>query len=275
MSSKVADLKEKFRIALTSTAKVISDDYLLNNKASKKNKSKDLSTIEINDLTNPGDFIKLRAETDSAALKKKFSDNLIYRKNLPFNSSTRSLYNIAEKIRYESLGGKMLKGIEKNLNENYAQIINRSKKGQLKTKEDVPVSEAFELYMLKNFLQIKLSPLTQKILSFWEKDFEKSIDKHKKFLQENLEDQDSYGSRFSKILEKMDIFQNEEDDERKDDNQDQGQDNPSNDDQDKDIEDNRDENNNQETQASLNADYNIDEFNFDEQLPDVESDEQS
>ena len=55
----------------------------------------------------------MRAETDSGALKKKFSDDLIYTKNLPNNTSSRSLYNIAEKIRYEVLGGKMLKGIER------------------------------------------------------------------------------------------------------------------------------------------------------------------
>ena len=275
MSSKETTLKEKFRLALTSTAKVISDDFTLNDKTSEKKKSKDLSTIEIGDLTNPNDFIKLRAETDSAALKKKFSNNMIYRKNLPTNVSSRSLYNIAEKIRYESLGGKMLKGIKKNFNENYTQIVNHKIKDQLKTKEDVPVTEAFELYMLKNFHQIKLNTLTTKMLNFWEKDFEKSIDKHKKFLQENLENQNKYSSKFTEILEEMDIFQSEEGDERKEENQDQVQNNPSNEDQDKDSENNKEDNNDQETQATLGADYNVDEFNLDEQLLDNESDEQS
>ena len=129
--------------------------------------------------------------------------------------------------------------------------------------------------MLKNFHNVKLNPLTTKMLNFWEKDFEQSIEKHKKFLNENLEDQDNYSSRFSRILEEMDIFQSEEEDEKRKENQDQGQDNPSNDDQDQDKEDNKDENNDQETQASLDADYSIDEFNLDEQLNEVESDEQS
>ena len=275
MSDKIANLKEKFRLALTSTAKVISDDFDLINKSSENDKKKDLNSIEIDNLTKPSDFIKLRAETDSSALKKKFSNETIYRKNLPSNNSSRSLYNIAEKIRYEALGGKMLKGIEKNFQENYSHIINSKRKDQLKTKEDVPVTEAFELYMLKNFHQIKLNSLTSKMLNFWEKDFEQSIEKHKKFLQENLENQDNYGSRFSQILEEMDIFQSEEDEEKTEENQDQGQDNPSNDDQDKDNEDNKDENNDQETQASLDADYNVDEFNLDEQLSDTDSDEQS
>jgi cobaltochelatase CobT len=275
MSGKIDSLKEKFRLALTSTAKVISDDFELINKSSEKDKKEELSPIEIDNLTKPSDFIKLRAETDSSALKKKFSDEDVYRKNLPSNTSSRSLYNIAEKIRYEALGGKMLKGIEKNFQQNYSHIINTKRKDQLKTKEDVPVTEAFELYMLKNFHQIKLNSLTTKMLNFWEKDFEQSVEKHKKFLQENLENQENYSSRFSQILEEMDIFQTEEDEEKKDENQDQGQDNPSNDDQDNDKEDNKDENNDQETQATLDADYNVDEFNLDEQLSDIESDEQN
>ena len=275
MSDKIASLKEKFRLALTSTAKVISDDFDLINKSSENDQKKDLNLIEIDNLTKPSDFIKLRAETDSSALKKKFSNEAVYKKNLPSNNSSRSLYNIAEKIRYEALGGKMLKGIEKNFQQNYSHIINSKRKDQLKTKEDVSVTEAFELYMLKNFHQIELNPLTTKILNFWEKDFEQSIEKHKKFLQENLENQENYATRFSQILDEMDIFQSEEDEEKKEENQDQGQDNPSNDDQDNDKDDNKDENNDQETQASLDADYNVDEFNLDEQLSDTESDEQS
>ena len=113
MSTRESNLKEKFRIALTSTAKVISDDFDLIEKKTKKNKSTEKSFIEIDNINCPSDFIKLRAETDSSALKKKFSNDDIYKKNLPGNSSSRSLYNIAEKIRYEALGGQMLKGVER------------------------------------------------------------------------------------------------------------------------------------------------------------------
>ena len=44
------------------------------------------------------------------------------------------------------------------------QINNLKRKDQLKTKEDVPVSEAFELYMLKHFHNIKLGLLTSCIV---------------------------------------------------------------------------------------------------------------
>ena len=270
MNNKITSLKEKFRVALTSTAKVISEDFTLKN-----GKLENSNNYEIDDIKNPNDFIRMRADTDSEALKKKFSNNLIHKKNLPSNSTLRVLYDIAEKVRCESLGGQMLKGIEKNFNKNYSLMINLKKKDQLKTKEDVPVAEAFELYMLKNFHQIKLNPLTSKMLGFWEKNFEKSIEKHKKFLQENLENQNNYSSRFTKIFEEMDIFQSEENETNNHENQDQGQDNPSNDDQNNDKEDSRDEGNDQQTQANLDADYNVDELSLDEQLSELDSDEKS
>ena len=80
MSDKIASLKEKFRLALTSTAKVISDDFDLINKSSENDQKKDLNLIEIDNLTKPSDFIKLRAETDSSALKKNFPMKLFIKK---------------------------------------------------------------------------------------------------------------------------------------------------------------------------------------------------
>ena len=277
MSEKENSFKEKLREALTSTAKVISDDY--RPKLKKKNdnlSSKSPNFFEIENLSNKYDFTKLRAEADSAALKIKFSNKEIYNKNLPSNNSCRSLYNIAEKIRYEILGGKMLKGVEKNLNANYYQTINLKRKDQLNTKEDVPVIEAFELYMLKKFHKIKLNSLTTKMLNFWEKDFDKSINEHFEFLSNNLEDQNNYSSKFSKILQSMEIFDNEQnkDDNEAENNKDEQQ-NQSTENDDSQSDNQEEKTINEETQAGLDADYNIDEYKIDEQLTDTNSDKES
>ena len=155
MSNKEDNFKEQFKQALLSTAKVISEDYKLDvKKIDRDLSSKKINFFDVTNLSNKNDFIRLRAETDSGALKKKFSNKEIFNKNLPNNPSYRSLYNIAEKIRYEVLGGRMLKGVQKNLSENYNQKINSIHKDQLKNKEDVSIIEAFELYMLKNFFNI-------------------------------------------------------------------------------------------------------------------------
>ena len=268
MSNKEDNFKEQFKQALISTAKVISDDYKLDIKEIDKNlNSKKIDFFDVTNLSNKNDFIRLRAETDSDALRNKFSNKEIFNKNLPNNPSCKSLYNIAEKIRYEILGGKMLKGVGKNLSENYNQKIVSAHKDQLKNKEDVPVTEAFELYMLKKFFNLKLNTVSSKMLSYWEKDFTSSIDEHLDFLNKNLENQDNYGLKFSEILESMDIFSSNNDESNKDDDKkDNEQKNKSENNDDNQSDGKEDENKQDETQASLDASFDLSDQLMDDHL---------
>ena len=275
MNNKDINLKEKLKQALSSTVRVISDDFGNKNEIKENKNTKNSDFFEIENLNSKNDFIKARAESDSSALKKKFSNNEIYKKNLPHNSSCKSLYTIAEKIRYESLGAKMMKGIEKNLTNNYNLAIELKRKDKIKSKDDVPIVEAFELYMLKKFHNIKLNTSSNDMLKFWEKEFDQAIHEHIEFLKKNLEYQDEYSSKFSEILQKMEIFQNEENDETRNEEENEGQNNPSNDDKESNSEDNKDQNDEKETQASLDSDYDIDEYKLDEQLVDTESDQKN
>ena len=274
MNNKSESLKEKLRLALSSTVRVISEDLGINTKKNIKNAEKQ-DLIELDNLNSKNDFIKARAETDSKALKKKFSSESIFKKNLPSSSSCRSLYTITEKIRYEKLGSEMLKGIDKNLRDNYIQIISLKRKDQIKSKDDVPVVEAFELYMLKNFHNIELNSITTRMLNFWEKDFDKSISKHIEFLKKNLEDQNIYSSKFSQLLQEMDIFQSEENEEKKDENQEDNQENQSSENDENEDEDKQNPDKQDETDASLDSEYNVDEYKLDEQLVDTDSDEKN
>ena len=273
MSNKEDNFKEQFKQALISTAKVISDDYKPDVKKIDKNlNSKKTNFFDVTNLSNKSDFIRLRAEADSGALKKKFSNKEIFNKNLPNNPSCRSLYNIAEKIRYEVLGGKMLKGVAKNLSENYNQKVNSIHKNQLKNKEDVPVTEAFEFYMLKKFFNIKLNTVSSKMLSFWEKDFSSSIDKHLKFLNKNLEDQNNYGLKFSKILESMDIFNSDNNENNEDDDEkDNKQENKTEKNDDNQSDGKEDKNKQDEIQASLDTSFDLSDQQMDEQIEDLDS----
>ena len=273
MSNKENNFKEQFKQALISTAKVISEDYKLDvKKLDKDLSSKKIDFFDVTNLSNKNDFIRLRAETDSGALKKKFSNKEIFNKNLPKNLSCKSLYGVAEKIRYEILGSKILKGVGKNLSENYNQKINSLYKDQLKSKEDVPVAEAFELYMLKKFFNLKLNTMSSKMLSFWEKDFASSIDDHVDFLNKNLEDQNNYSLKFSEILENMDVFNsnNKDNDEDKDE-KDNDEDSKSEDGDDNQSDGKEEENKQDETQASLDAGFDLSDQQMNEQLEDSDS----
>jgi len=273
--NKEDNFKEKFKQALISTIKVISDEYRVETELKKNLSSKNYNFFELDNLSSKQDYIKLRAETDSEALKRKFSNKEIYKKNLPKNSSCRSLYDISEKIRYELLGTKMLKGISKNLKENYNHKIVIKRKDQLKTREDVSISEAFELYMLKNFFDIKLIPLSEKILSFWENDFKTSLDKHLNYLNKNLENQEIYNSKFSQLLQEMEIFKSENYDEEENQKNEDEQDNNLNRDSENENQDDQEKGQQEQDQNGIDGDYDLDEYRMDEQLVGTDLDKQS
>jgi cobaltochelatase CobT len=125
--------------------------------------------------------------------------------------------------------------------------------------------------MLKKFHQIKLNSLTTKMLDFWEKDFDESVNKHIDFLNKNLENQDIYSSKFFEILQSMNIFdtgKNEDSNDEKD-NQNNDSDDAS---ESENLEEKKKE---EETQVGLDAEYNIDEYKMDEQLVDTDSAKES
>ena len=72
--NKEDNIKEKFKQALISTVKVISDEYKIDEKFKQNKSSKNYNFFELDNLNTRNDFIKLRAEADSEALKIKFSN---------------------------------------------------------------------------------------------------------------------------------------------------------------------------------------------------------
>ena len=79
-SNKSDNLKEKLKQALISTAKVISDDLNIKEEPEQNKSSKKFDFFNLENLNSKSDFIRARAESDSLALKKKFSNIQIFKK---------------------------------------------------------------------------------------------------------------------------------------------------------------------------------------------------
>ncbi len=264
MEKKREILEEQIKQALTSTYKVISDKFIDSNPGNKTFDIKSLDFSEIKDLKNKSDYLKLRANTDSKALRLKFSNNDIYLKNHPKNPALKKIYQLSEAMRCEMLGSKMLKGIKKNLENNYYQKINNRKYEELKTKEETSIYEAFELYILEKFFRFQLNKNSLKFLGYWKEDFEKTFNIHLNYLKKNIENQDNFNSKFSQLLEKLDIFENTQDQQNSNnqENQDLGNDdstnNEDNDEKSEDFEEKSDD------QLSTETDYDVSQFRIDE-----------
>ena len=269
------NIKEKFKQALISTVKVISEEFSNNiNHAKKNNSSKNYNFFELDNLNNKYDFIKFRADTDSEALKRKFSNKKIYLKNLPSKPTLKSLYNVSEKIRYEKLGSQMLKGINKNLLDNYKYKIDLKRKDQLKSKDDTSITEAFEIYMLKNFFNINPNALCEKILSFWESEFKQSFGKHLNYLKQNIENQELYSSKFIEILNEFDFLEKDEEEKNEENQQENEKNEQQNADSKKETDEKQDQNEAQ-NQSVSETDLDVNEFRMEEQLFDTEGDQKS
>ena len=269
------NIKEKFKQALISTVKVISEDFSNNiNHTKKNNSSKNYNFFELDNLNNKYDFIKFRADTDSEALKRKFSNKKIYLKNLPSKPTLKSLYNVSEKIRYEKLGSQMLKGINKNLLDNYKYKIDLKRKDQLKSKDDTSITEAFEIYMLKNFFNINPNALCEKILSFWESEFKQSFGKHLNYLKQNIENQELYSSKFIEILNEFDFLEKDEE-EKNEENQHENEKNEQQNADSKKETDEKQDQNEAQNQSVSETDLDVNEFRMEEQLFDTEGDQKS
>ena len=263
--------KEKFKLAITSTVKAISGKEKIEiNFGDRNSNLKNSIFFQLDNLKNLEDFTKIRAKTDSRALKIRYSNKKIYEKNLPTNSTSKFLYNLSEKIRYEQIGSNNLKGIKKNLLNNYELKQKFTKKNQLKSKEDVKVGEAFELYLLKNFLNVKLNKLSEQILNYWNKEFDEKIKNKINFLKKNLYDQEVYNSIFAELIEEMNINENVDENDQKE------QEKSENNDGQNHQSEREQENNKLETgQAGLDAEYDFDNQKIDESLLDTDSDSEN
>tara|TARA_Y100000590_G_scaffold464258_1_gene633266 strand:- start:232 stop:2046 length:1815 start_codon:yes stop_codon:yes gene_type:complete len=198
-------LKERFKSAITSAVKAISENFDIeikfgNNISSKK---KSLNLPEISELRNLQDFTDLRAYADSEALKIKYTDQKIYNDNEPTGKTAKSLYAIAEKIRYEKIGSNKLKGIKNNIIKCYENKYKNKKIDEIKTEADVNIKEAFELYLRNHFFNIKQNESTKKVLSYWKKLFDKNLKNDLKNLDECIENQEKFSNKITKLIEDL------------------------------------------------------------------------
>ena len=200
-------LKERFKSAVSSAVKAISENFDLdikfgNNIDAKKNS---LNLPEIAQLKKLQDFTNLRAYADSEALKIKYTDEKVYIKNQPQGSMAKALYAIAEKIRYEKIGSDKLKGVRNNITECYQNKFTNKKINEIKTESDVPITEAFELYLRSHFFKVKQNEATKKILSYWKDLFDKNLKQKLQKLDSCLENQSEFSQLVADLINNLEF----------------------------------------------------------------------
>ena len=214
-------LKKRFKAAISSAVKVISEKFDLEIKFGPNvNSQKDsLNLPEVLNLKNLQDFTNIRAFADSEALKIKHTDKGIFINNEPKGKIAKALYAIAEKIRYEKIGSDEMKGIKNNIVKSYENKFKDKKIDEIKTEADVPITEAFELYLRNYFFKTKQNDVTNKVLSYWKDLFDKSLKNNLKKLDNCLKNQGEYNKITSKLIESLDYEDSESQEQQEEENE--------------------------------------------------------
>ena len=200
-------LKERFKAAVSSAVKVISGQLNLEIKFGKNiNPKKNLLNLpEVINLRNLQDFTNLRAFADSEALKIKYTNKKIYLENEPKGIMAKALYAIAEKIRYEKIGSDKLRGIKNNIVQCYESKFRDKKIEEIKTEADVPITEAFELYLRSHFFKIRQNNVTKKVLNYWKDLFDKNLKIKLKALDDCVKNQSEFSHIIAELIDNLEF----------------------------------------------------------------------
>ena len=202
---KKTDLIENFKRAITSTIKsIIGDEHVevtFGNEVSKKNK-KTINLPIPKNTNNKIDYIETRALADSEALRLKCSNINIYNSFEPHGITSKLLYAVAEKIRYENIGSSYFKGIRENLN--YLYKIKNEKRDENKN-NDYEFVDAFEYYLRSNISRFTRNKDSEDQYKKYNKKLDTKLKDKIEQLKNSLSDQKKFNALISKIITQLKI----------------------------------------------------------------------
>ncbi len=198
---KKEEILENFKTAIKSTIKSISNkDNLEISFGGQDISCEDnkLRLPEINEFQNKINFDLTRAQADSESLKFRYSNKRILKNFEPTGSKAKMLYEIAEKIRYETLGTQEFKGIKDNLINYY------TKQKPPQNKKD-NIFFAFESYLRDEFFNYKSELKIEEISTKFKKNFDKAFKAKINKIKESVNNQEIFNAAISEIIKKLEI----------------------------------------------------------------------
>ncbi len=199
--AEVDDPTEIFKQAVTSTMRAISGNdelnvtfgkgkpYIQGNRARVPPPEPGLSA---------GQLAALRGTSDRFALRTRYHDEGQHRHRRPQAGVAQELFDWAEEARVASIGSRLMKGVEQNLNAQLEQHCKNHGYDKIDDRNQAPLGEAVGM-MIRERMGDSLPPTAARVLDYWRDYIEEQIGEDLNRLEDNLLDQ----SEFSKIARHM------------------------------------------------------------------------
>jgi cobaltochelatase CobT len=249
---------EKYKSAIHSTAKAIARSSI----NEKKDKFEKINRPKIVSTENIEEILEARVLADSEALKIKYSDEKLINEYQPSGSVAKTLYNVAEKIRYEKIGSDQFRGVKNNLNTFYQKKISESN-----VHSQNFIADAFEAYLRGKVLDFVVPENKKDDFKRWNEIFDNKVSHQIKALNESLNDQKKYSQKINSIIAELEIQdQNSNPQNVENDNDDNNNDNQ----QDNEKQQLQEQENQQSEQPEFDMESLVPEIDFDPSLNDQE-----
>ena len=215
---------ENFKNAVFSTAKAIARKTISIEDQQEVSK---VHLPKVISVDNSDEILEARAAADSEALRIRYNDENISKKNEPKGKISKSLYKIAEKIRYEKIGADEYQGIKNNFNNFYKKKILHSE-----VHSQNFIADAFEAYLRKNLMNLEIDENKKQDFKRWDDLFDKKISGQLENLSSSIDNQKNYTDLVNSIINELEIndqqnepenIENENGDENNSENQNQQQ----------------------------------------------------
>ena len=179
---------------------------------------------------NESYVVRLRGAADAVALRLRFHDSAIHRKNRPSGADAARVFERAEQVRVESLGAKRMSGVAQNLSamlEKRCQV-NAPEPGTDEGRTDALLAEAIGLMVHEKLTGTRLPEAAEPILKHWRGYIEEHIGSHLDQLAGTADDQAAFAGQISKLIQDLDLFDEEdtEPDEQEEEGSDQQEQSP-------------------------------------------------
>jgi cobaltochelatase CobT len=155
---------------------------------------------------NRAALIKLRGISDALALRLHYHDEAVHKHHLPRGAEARAVYDAIEQVRCESLGARRMAGVSDNLDALLNERCRAKGFAGVTERKDADLADVLAL-MVRQQLTGKAPPqAAEGMVGIWRPWLDKRLGSEMTKLSEAAENQETFGSLVSSLIETLDLF---------------------------------------------------------------------
>ncbi len=149
----------------------------------------------------------MRGHADSMALRLACHDTAIHNRLAPKGQEARAVFEAVEQSRVEAIGAQRMLGVAGNLSAMLEDKYQRGNFGGVNDKNDAPLEDAVALMVRERLTGLAPPRAAEKIVELWRPIIEDRAGRELDMLSQSMEDQRSFGRAVQKLLQSLDMMQ--------------------------------------------------------------------